>query len=118
MSDEFLRVAKKELTEDISSIGILLQSCTDDVTLSKNALRLERHIHKIKGLAPMMGSDKIGYVAALVDDLLKTVIDGNSLKGIYLATIKSYEFMQNTINGANPDLDHLKVEIENATKST
>ncbi len=115
MSDEFLRVAKKELSGDIAEIGILLQSCYDDDALCKNAIQLEKYIHKIKGLAPMMGSDQIGDVAVLIDNLLKTVLTGGSVKGICLATKKSYEFMQNAMVGVDQDLDHLKAEIEKIT---
>jgi HPt (histidine-containing phosphotransfer) domain-containing protein len=115
MSDEFLRMAKKEINDDISEIGTLLQACSDDGALSKNAVRLERHIHKIKGLAPMMGNDQIGHAAALIDNLLKTILAGGPASGIYLATKKSYEFMQNAMNGANQDLELLKTEIKKAT---
>ena len=115
MSDEFLRVAKKEIRDDIAEIGILLQKCSDDGALYKNAVHLEKHIHKIKGLAPMMGNDQIGHVAALVDKLLKTALAGSSIRGIYLATKKSHEFMQNTIDGVDQDFDLLKNEIEKIT---
>lgn len=112
MSDEFLRVAKKELSDDITEIGILLQSCSDDSALYKNAMHLEKHIHKIKGLAPMMGNDQIGNVAALIDKLLKVMLAGGSVQGIYLATKKSHEFMQNALNEADQDFGLLKIEIE------
>lgn len=112
MSDEFLRVAKKEISADIAEIGILLQSCSDDNTFHKNAMPLEKHIHKIKGLAPMMGNDQIGNAAALVDKLLKVLLAGGSVRGIYLATKKSHEFMQNALNGANQDFGLLKTEVE------
>ena len=112
MSDEFLRVAKKELSDDITEIGILLQSCFDDSTFYKNVTRLEKHIHKIKGLAPMMGNDQIGNVAALIDKLLKVMLAGGSVQGIYLATKKSQEFMYNALSEADQDFDLLKTEIE------
>ncbi len=112
MSDEFLRVAKKEISDDIDEIGILLQDCSDDSTFYKNATSFEKHIHKIKGLAPMMGNEQIGSVAALIDKLLKVVLAGGSVQGIYLATKKSQEFMQNALGGADQDFDLLKTEIE------
>jgi len=112
VSDEFLRVAKKEINDDISEIGILLQSCSDDDTLCKKAAHFGKYFHKIKGLAPMMGGDHVGYVAALMDNLLKTAVAGDSVKGIYLAIKKSHEFMQNALNGDAQDLDLLKAEIE------
>lgn len=115
MSDEFLRVAKKEISDDVAKIGILLKNCSDDDAVFKNIVQLEKHIHKIKGLAPMMGHDQIGRVAALVDGLLKEILAGNSVQGIHLAMKKSYEFMQNALDGANPDFELLNTEIEKIT---
>ncbi|MFY9301156.1 MAG: phosphorelay protein [Candidatus Nitrosotenuis sp.] len=115
MSDEFLRVAKKEISDDIAKIGILLQNCSDDEAVSKNIVQFEKHIHKIKGLAPMMGHDQIGRVAALADGLLKGVLAGRSVRGIRSAIKKSYEFMQNALDGANPDFELLKTEVEKIT---
>ncbi|MGQ0771174.1 MAG: Hpt domain-containing protein [Nitrososphaerota archaeon] len=112
MSDEFLRVAKKEVSDDIAEIGNLLKNCSGDNDIFKNATEIARPIHKIKGLAPMMGQDQIGQIAALVDRLLKTIIAGKSVTGIYLTIKKSHEFMQSMMSGANVDSSPLKSEIE------
>jgi HPt (histidine-containing phosphotransfer) domain-containing protein len=116
LSDEFLRVAKKEISDDIAKISTLLQNCHDDNAVSKNIAQFEKHIHKIKGLAPMMGHDQIGRVAALVDGLLKSMLAGSSVRGIHSVIKKSHEFMQNTLDGANPDFELLKTEVERITK--
>lgn len=115
MSDEFLRVAKKEISDDIAKISILLQNCPDDDAVSKNIAQLEKHIHKIKGLAPMMGHDQIGRAAALVDSLLKKHLAGSSVRGIRSVIKTSCEFMQSTLDGANPDFELLKTEVEKIT---
>jgi HPt (histidine-containing phosphotransfer) domain-containing protein len=112
LSDEFLRIAKKEVTDDIAGIGNLLRNCTGDSDVFKNAPEIEKHVHKLKGLAPMMGHDQIGQIAALIDSLLKTAIAGKEIPGIYMTVTKSHEFMQNAINGTKADFSVLKTEIE------
>lgn len=100
------------MSDDIAEIGNLLKNCTGDNDLFKNATEIEKHVHKIKGLAPMMGHDQIGQIAALIDRLLKTIIAGKSIPGIYLTIKKSQEFMQSVMDGVNVDSSPLKSEIE------
>jgi len=66
MSEEFLRVARQEVSEDIAEIGNLLQRCSTDSDVTKNASEIEKHIHKIKGLAPMMGQEQRSNIATLL----------------------------------------------------
>ena len=70
MSDEFIKVATKEINDEIASINNILESCNTDSDISKNSKTIERHIHKIKGLAPMMGKPGIGIIATLNNSLL------------------------------------------------
>jgi len=44
-------VAQKEVKEDIESIETILVSCKNDSDISKNATYIEKHLHKITGLA-------------------------------------------------------------------
>ena len=55
MSDEFIQLATKEINEEILGIGDILKSCSDDALVFENSDKLQKHTHKIKGLAPMMG---------------------------------------------------------------
>lgn len=112
MSEEFLRVAKKEVSDDISSIIALLQDCSDDTDVNNKAAEIEKHMHKIKGLAPMMNQDKIGHIALLLDKLLKAVIDGAPVPGLYQSIKKSCDFMQSEITGSQTDFEQLKADIE------
>lgn len=112
MSEEFLRVAKKEVTEDITEIGNLLKNCQNDNDITKNTIDIEKHTHKLKGLAPMMGQEQIGEIATLVDNLLKVIISGKTVPGIYGTVKSSYQFMQNALNGIEVDFTSLKSEIE------
>ena len=105
-------MAKKEVSEDIAEIGNLLKNCQNDSDVLKNAAGIEKHIHKLKGLAPMMGHEQIGEVAALVDKLLKVAMSGKEVSGIYDTLKNSHQFMHNTMNGVNVDLASLKGQIE------
>jgi len=112
MSEEFLRVAKKEISQDISEIGNLLKNCSDDNDLIKNALNIEKYTHKIKGLAPMMGQEEMGQIATLLDKLLKSVATGMHSAGIYQTVRRSCIFMQNALDGVATDFQSLRLEIE------
>jgi chemotaxis protein histidine kinase CheA len=112
LSDEFLRVARKEVAEDITEVGNLLKKCQNDNDISKNAVDVEKHIHKLKGLAPMMGQIQIGEIATLVDKLLKAVISGKIVPGIYDTVKDSNIMMQQLLSGTKVDFVSLKSQIE------
>lgn len=111
MSDEFLRVAKEEVTDDITKISNLLKNCSEDSDISKNATEIEKHTHKLKGLAPMMGQSEIGDVAATLDALLKLVISGKTIPEIFQAIKKSNQFMQDAINDNKSDYVSLRNDL-------
>jgi HPt (histidine-containing phosphotransfer) domain-containing protein len=75
MSDEFLQVATKEINDEIDSINKILKSCRTDSDIFKNSQNIDDHIHKIKGLAPMMGKPGIGIIAALNDSVRVSAIE-------------------------------------------
>lgn len=112
MSDEFLRVAKKEISEDIAEIGNLLKNCQNDNDVLQNAAGIEKRIHKLKGLAPMMGHEQIGEIAALVDKLLKVAMSGKVVLGIYDTIKNSHQFMHNALNDVDANFASLKGQIE------
>ncbi|MGQ0605499.1 MAG: Hpt domain-containing protein [Candidatus Nitrosotenuis sp.] len=112
MSEEFLRVAKKEISEDIAEIDNLLKNCTTDVDVAKNMLNIQKHVHKIKGLAPMMGQEEIGQIATLLDKILKTMQSDKPPLGIYSTIKQSYVFMKNAIDGDNKGYEDLYSEIK------
>lgn len=110
-------MAKKELGQDITEIGNILNHCSSDQDILENASNIEKHTHKIKGLAPMMGQEDIGQIAALLDNLLKSIDSGKPSAGSYQTVRKSYDFMKNVLNGASTDFESLKTEIEKTHKS-
>ena len=112
MSDEFIKVATKEINDEIASINKILGSCKTDSDISKNSQTIERHIHKIKGLAPMMGKPGIGKIATLIDSLLNHLIDGKHIEGIFSTMIESSVFMNNSMNDSEQKVDKIKQKIE------
>jgi chemotaxis protein histidine kinase CheA len=83
MSDEFMKVATQEINDELSGIATLLDSCKNDDDLSKNSNEIEKHMHKIKGLAPMMGKEPIGNLAKTLDSILKKIISGQRVDGFF-----------------------------------
>lgn len=114
MSDEFIKVATLEIKDEIASIKKILESCKDDSDVSKNSKSIEKHIHKIKGLAPMMDKKGLGEIAALNDKLLNHIIEGQNLAGIYSTLCESSVFMDQSIHGSNHSSHEIKQKI--ATK--
>lgn len=112
MSEEFNRVATKEVNEEIDAIDKILKSCKDDPSATKKASLIEKHTHKIKGLAPMMGKEGIGEIAAMTDKILKHVIDGHDLEGVYDILLESIMFMKNNMDGSDSNLIELKQKFE------
>ena len=112
MSDEFIRVATKEVNDEISSIDEILDSCNDDSDVYKKASLIEKHFHKIKGLAPMMGQEEIGEISSIIDKILKSIIDENKLDGVYDILSESNIFMTNCMNGSKANFDELKQKIK------
>lgn len=112
MSDEFIKVATKEINEEIASINKILESCKNDSSISTNSKIIEGHIHKIKGLAPMMGKPHIGIIATLTDSLLNHIIEGKTLDGIFITLKETTNFMSNSMSGSEEKMDEIKQKIE------
>lgn len=112
MSDEFIKVSTQEINEEIALITKILESCNTDSDVSKNSQDIEGHLHKIKGLAPMMGKPGIGEIAALNDTLLNHIMEGQNIKGILTILNESTVFMNNFMNGSEQNTNELKQKME------
>lgn len=112
MSDEFLRVAIKEINEELNHISNILKSCMSDGDVSENCEKIEGHFHKIKGLAPMMGKTKVGRIAELIDSLLKNILEGNIIEDIRILLIESNDFMQNDMKDNDSGYEELEQKIQ------
>lgn len=96
MSDEFIKLATKEINEEILGIEHILNSCSDDAKVFQNSERLQKHTHKIKGLAPMMGKGSMGSLATVLDDILKQIMVGKTPQGIFdVLTLSCEKLMHN-----------------------
>jgi chemotaxis protein histidine kinase CheA len=105
-------VAEKELREDIAAIEAVLLNCMNDSDVSKHASDIEKRLHKIKGLAPMMGQDDIGNIAVLLDKIFKSLLTGAIIVGICDAMKASCQFMNDKLDKKNPNYDVLRTLLE------
>ncbi len=112
MSDEFIKVATEEIKEEIASIKKILDNCNDDSSVVQNSALVEKHTHKIKGLAPMMGKEQIGEIAALNDILLNQIMEGKHIEGIYSVLLESNNFMEQSIQNSDINSAELKQKIK------
>ena len=92
ISDKFIEVATQEINKELSDISTILNSCYDDV--SKNSIKIEKHMHNIKGLAPMMGKENIKNSVKHFDYILKEIISGKKIEGIFEPLYTSIEQMR------------------------
>ena len=100
MSDNFLRIARKEIQEELNALEQILMRCSNDIDISNNAQSIEKHLHKIKGLAPMMGQNDVGEIAKMTDAILKYVIVNGVLKGTCQTLVESNLVMKEIFSGS------------------
>jgi len=112
MSDEFIEVATKEINEELTGIEGILNSCKNDEDIANNSTDIEKHLHKIKGLAPMMDQKGVGEIAALNDTLMKKIIGGQIVEGILEASNESNHLMKNLMNDSTLDTTKLKEKLQ------
>lgn len=110
MSDDFLKLATQEIHQDISAISVIMNSCKTDNDVIKKASNIEKHVHKIKGLAPMMGKEDLGYLASQIDFVLKKIIDGQNIK--FLNHLSECVSLMKTSVDSDCDLSEVKKRIE------
>ena len=97
MSDEFLKVATKEINDELAGIADILGACQNDDDVFKNSEQIERHMHKIKGLAPMMGKENVGALAKSLDIILKKLTAGQKLDGFFEPLSTAVSEMKNAM---------------------
>ncbi len=111
MSDEFIAVATKEITADIDSIENILKLCTNDADIFQNASTFQKHTHKIKGLAPMMGKESLGDLSSSLDDVFKKIIDGENIVGVFALILESVIHMKKSMNATDYDFTPINEKI-------
>ena len=103
MSNKFIKAARQEMQADFDGLEQVLSSCKNDEHVFKNSQRIEGHFHKIRGLAPMMGQDKIGKIAKTIDIVLKYIMGNGRQDGSYLIIVEAKNKMIHLLNNQNSD---------------
>lgn len=112
MSDSFHKIATQEIQIELDSLKQILSRCNDDKDISNNGTKIEKHLHKIKGLAPMMDQNNVGEISMLNDAVLNHVIENGTLSGTYQLIRESLQIMQAIFNGTNKnDVEEFKNKI-------
>jgi chemotaxis protein histidine kinase CheA len=115
MSDEFIKAARKEIKSEIESLKNIFLSCTNDEQLYKKSTDIEKHMHKIKGLAPMMGQDSIGEIAGISDIILKHVTSHSILKNSHEIIFEAVSKMSDIFDGHSKiDADSFRKKVQYA----
>jgi len=114
MSDNFQRIARQEIQEELDSLKQILLQCNNDNDISKYGNKIEKHLHKIKGLAPMMDQNNVGEIAKLNDIILRHVIENGVSSGTFQIISESLYMMQEIFNDTNKkNIDEFKIKIRN-----
>ena len=112
MSEEFLRIARQEIQSEIDSLDEIFLACTNDEQLYEKSTDIEKHMHKIKGLAPMMEQEKMGEIAKISDLVLKHVSSHGTLKWSHKITSDAVKIMSGLFSGqANIQIDDFKKQV-------
>jgi HPt (histidine-containing phosphotransfer) domain-containing protein len=111
MSDEFIETATKEINEEISELDKILSACQNDANVFSNAAKFQKHTHKIKGLAPMMGKEELGSFSAMLDSILKKMMDGVTIDGIFNVLNDSVSSMKQYMSEPDYNLAEIKIRI-------
>ena len=112
LSDEFTKQATKEIHEELEHNSQILKSCQNDEDISNKCPEIEKHLHKIKGLAPMTGQKKIGALASLNDELIKKILKGEKIEGIFETIKQSNKLMKDLMRDSTVEIDGLKQTIK------
>ena len=111
MSAEFIKVATIEINEDISELEKILFSCKTDTNVVSCIDKFQKHTHKIKGLAPMMGKDDLGTLSASLDNIFKKILNGSRVENIFDLLNDSIYCMKLTMAEPDSDLTEIKNRI-------
>ena len=113
MSDDFLKAATKEIQEELDALQKILRNCNNDTDIFNNGKEIQRHLHKIKGLAPMMGQNDIGEIAKITDAVARHVIADGALKETLKNLLESNSVMRAILcDKYNGDIKEYKEKIK------
>ncbi len=112
MSDEFLKVARQEIQSELNKLEQIVLQCDNDEHIFKNLQSIRDHLHKIKGLAPMIGEEKVAEIAKTIDTILKHIANNGALSGSGHAMTRTTQDMKKIFHGLKDyDMNDLKKMI-------
>jgi chemotaxis protein histidine kinase CheA len=111
VSEDFINAAINEINEEITGIQSIMNYCKNNLDLYANAEKIQKHTHKIKGLAPMVNKDDLGLLSSLLDSILKKIMKNkNSADLLEIFSISIGE-MQKSMIFNNYDLDKINKRV-------
>ena len=111
MSDESIATATDEINGEISNIENILHFCKNNDDVYQNANNFQKHTHKIKGLAPIIGKEELGVLSSMLDDILNEMIQGKKNGGIFDILTESLCHMRNSMYESNSDMSQINNKI-------
>ena len=111
MSDEFFKIATAEINDEISQIQSIVDSCKNRLDMYSNAEKIQKSTHKIKGLAPMMGKEDLGSLAALLDSILKKITSETLTDEVFDTLTCAIAEMKNSMTTSDYTLDDIKQKV-------
>lgn len=117
MSEEFINAAIKEINEEISGIQNILNYCKNNSDLYANADKIQKHTHKIKGIAPMINKDDLSLLSSLLDSILKKIMKGKKSIDLLELFTTSIDEMTKSMTFSNYDLDKIKKQVSQISSS-
>ena len=114
MSDEFQKIARQEIQSDLDELNEIFLECIDDEYFFKKIKNIEKHMHNIKGLAPMMSQEKVGEIARISDVILKHIINQGVLNGSQEIIFEAVQRMSLLFNGdSNIETEDFREQVMN-----
>jgi len=105
-------VATQEIRDDVLGMSNIMNSCQNDINVYDVAAELKKHTHKIKGLSPMMEKEDLGNLSASLDLMLKKIVEGNKIEGVFDILTKSLPAMNLSLDNSPNDQDLITSHIK------
>ncbi len=99
MSDEFLQVARQEIQSELAALEKAVIRCKDDSGIFENSKEIKGHLHKLKGLAPMIGEDDVGEMAKATEVVIVHVICKGKTRGSFHVIVGAVSDMKKNFSG-------------------
>ncbi len=112
MSEEFFRVARLEIQTELDGLKKIFKNCSNDDQIYDKCEEIERHMHKIKGLAPMMDQKQVGDIAKTSDAILKHIVKNGKLAGSHEIISLAVKTMEQVFNGTESNTNDFRRKLK------